>query len=93
MKPTDTGNLYNEISSWWDAHEEQSTIGVDFVRKALRFTANKGNALDVGCGSGGRIVATLLDAGFRVTGIDVSETMLEYARKGCVGRGGGVCGA
>ena len=81
MKPTETGNLYNEISSWWNDQEEQSIAGVDFVRKALRFSANKGDALDVGCGSGGRLFAALLDAGFQVTGIDVSEALLNYARK------------
>lgn len=80
MKPTDTGNLYNEISSWWNDQVELTT-GIEFVRKALRFSANKGNALDVGCGSGGRMVAALLNAGFQVTGIDVSEAMLKYARK------------
>ena len=81
MKPTDTGNLYDRISSWWNDQENQATAGIDFLRKALRFSANRGNALDVGCGSGGRIVAALLDAGFRVTGIDVSEEMLKYARE------------
>ncbi|HEX5733992.1 MAG TPA: class I SAM-dependent methyltransferase [Blastocatellia bacterium] len=81
MKPTDTGNLYNRISSWWDDQQGQSKTGIHFVRKALTLSANKGNALDVGCGSGGRILSALLDAGFQVTGIDVSEAMLEFARK------------
>lgn len=81
MKPTDTGNLYDRISSWWDDQQGDSMTGLRFVRKALSLTANKGNALDVGCGSGGRIVAALLDAGFQVTGIDVSEAMLKLAKK------------
>lgn len=37
-------------------------------------------ALDVGCGSGGRVVRALTDAGFRVSVIDVSEGMLRLAR-------------
>lgn len=81
MKPTDTGHLYNRIAPWWDAQQEKSTAGIDFVRKAIRLAANKRNAFDVGCGSGGRIIAALLDAGFRVTGLDVSEAMVEHARK------------
>ncbi len=81
MKPTETGKLYDKISAWWSDNENRLTIGVDFVRKALRFSAGKGNALDVGCGSGGRIIGALLDADFRVTGIDVSEAQLEKARK------------
>ena len=81
MKPTDTGHLYDRIASWWDAQEEHSTTGLDFVRAAIKLSANKGKALDVGCGSGGRLVAALLDAGFQVTGIDVSGAMVEHARK------------
>jgi SAM-dependent methyltransferase len=81
MKPTDTGHLYDRLASWWDDQQEQSTAGLDFVRAAIKLSANKGNALDVGCGSGGRIVAALADAGFQVTGIDVSEAMIEKASK------------
>lgn len=83
MKPTDTGIAYDKISAWWNDQESLGTIktGVDFVRKALKFAADSGGeALDVGCGSGGRVVATLLHAGFHVTGVDVSERMLACAK-------------
>lgn len=73
--------MYDRIASWWDEQEGQSTAGIHFVRAAIRLSANKENALDVGCGSGGRIIAALSDAGFQVTGIDVSEAMVENARK------------
>ncbi len=39
-----------------------------------------GRVLDVGCGHGAPVVATLLERGFEVTGIDVSESMLARAR-------------
>src|SRR5262245_43798095 len=81
MKPTDTGILYDKIASWWDEQVVESTTGLQFVRRAIRLSTNKGKALDVGCGSGGRIITALLDAGFRVTGIDVSGAMIELARK------------
>ncbi|HJQ70573.1 MAG TPA: class I SAM-dependent methyltransferase [Blastocatellia bacterium] len=81
MKPTETGNLYNRISSWWNDQQDQTTAGLHFVRKAIGLSANRGNALDVGCGSGGRILTALLEAGFRVTGIDVSEAMLKHAKQ------------
>lgn len=81
MKPTDTGRLYDRIASWWDEQEGQLTAGVRFVRAAVKLSAREGRALDVGCGSGGRIVEALTGAGFRVTGIDVSEAMLERARR------------
>lgn len=81
MKPTDTGRLYDRIAFWWDDQQGQSTAGVDFVRAAIRLSANRGAALDVGCGSGGRVIEALSDAGFQVTGLDVSEAMIENARK------------
>ncbi len=39
-----------------------------------------GRVLDVGCGHGAPVVATLLERGFQVTGIDVSHGMLARAR-------------
>ena len=39
-----------------------------------------GRVLDVGCGHGAPVVATLLERGFQVTGIDVSDGMLARAR-------------
>ena len=81
MKPRDTGHLYDRIAPWWDHQGAQSTAGIDFVRTAIRLSAGKGSALDVGCGSGGRIIDALLGAGFRVTGLDVSGSMLAYARR------------
>lgn len=81
MKPTDTGNLYDKIASWWNDQQNDSTTGLHFLHRALKLCSNKASALDVGCGSGGRVIAALLDAGFQVTGIDVSEAMLKHARK------------
>ena len=81
MKPTDTGHLYDKIASWWNEKEVESTAGLHFVHRAIRLSANRGKALDVGCGSGGRIITALLDSGFYITGIDVSEAMVELARK------------
>jgi hypothetical protein len=40
-----------------------------------------GRVLDVGCGHGAPVVATLLERGFQVTGIDVSDGMLVRARE------------
>ena len=81
MKPADTGRLYDRVAPWWDGREDQSTAGVDFVRAAVRLCGDRRAALDVGCGTGGRIFAELSGAGFSVTGLDVSEAMLGYARR------------
>jgi ubiquinone/menaquinone biosynthesis C-methylase UbiE len=52
-------------------------ILVDFVEKGL---INKGKALDICCGAGTNTIY-LAKKGFEVTGIDISPTAIEYARK------------
>lgn len=39
-----------------------------------------GDVLDVGCGAGAPVARFLVNAGFKVTGVDVSSSMLELAR-------------
>lgn len=39
-----------------------------------------GNVLDVGCGAGVPVARFLVDAGFNVTGVDVSSSMIDLAR-------------
>ncbi len=50
------------------------------MKRAIQYCKNHHKALDVGCGSGGRIINKLLEIGFKVKGIDVSEKMLELAK-------------
>jgi len=42
--------------------------------------SSNGNVLDVGCG-GGRDVKYFAEKGFKVTGIDLSSVMIDYAKK------------
>lgn len=80
MKPAETGRLYDSIASWWNDQQCQSLAGIHFIDRAIKLCVNKRNALDAGCGSGGRMIAALEKAGFQVTGIDVSQAMIAYAR-------------
>jgi SAM-dependent methyltransferase len=54
--------------------------GLRYAERAISLCTTTGKALDVGCGSGGRIIDALTSAGFEVLGVDVSEAMLELAR-------------
>jgi SAM-dependent methyltransferase len=54
----------------------------DLIEAALKLSINDGirTLLDVGCGTGGHAIA-LSQRGYDVTGVDLSEHMLEHARK------------
>ena len=70
---------YNKICDKWSEYRAKSCINtciVDFA-KHLRHRAK---VLDIGCGSGYPIATYLSDQGFVVTGIDISEKMIEKAR-------------
>jgi len=74
------GTHYTQIAKWWEEKHIDSTYGVEYVERAIRRVNNKKNALDVGCGSGGKIIDTILSAGFSLTALDVSEGMISIAK-------------
>ena len=80
MTAAQTGRRYTAIAAKWDCAIAETGYGVAPVKRAIAACARKEHALDVGCGTGGRIVNEMLGAGFTVTGVDVSEGMLGIAR-------------
>jgi trans-aconitate methyltransferase len=81
MTPEQTATTYNQIAQHWDCPEFDSSNGIKQHERALSFVSNFGRALDIGCGSSGRIINLLLNCGFEVEGLDVSQEMLKHARK------------
>ena len=80
MHPRETGHRYDAIAAQVDADLRESSYGVSFLERAVAFCKTRRTALDVGCGAGGRMIDRLLNAGFQVTGIDVSRGMLDIAK-------------
>jgi len=74
------GNHYTQIADWWEESIKDSKYGVEYVDRAIRRVKNKGKALDVGCGSGGRIIDTILSEGFSMIALDVSKGMINIAK-------------
>ncbi|MEZ5490617.1 MAG: class I SAM-dependent methyltransferase [Gammaproteobacteria bacterium] len=79
MKPSVLGSNYNKIAQWWHEQHRDSRYGIAQVKRALQFCRPGGSALDVGCGSGGRIIRLLQQQQLAVTGIDVSAEMIKLA--------------
>lgn len=81
MTPEEIGRKYDKVAAWWDRMHRDSTYGIAALERAVGKRGAGGKALDVGCGSGGRMIRRLAEAGYDVTGIDVSSKMLDIARK------------
>ncbi|MGF1720577.1 class I SAM-dependent methyltransferase [Vibrio kyushuensis] len=81
MKPVDIGKAYNHITHLWERNEFNMNNGIEQHNKAIGYTKNRGNALDIGCGCTGRFINLLLSKGFTPSGMDISSEMLKIARK------------
>ncbi len=80
MKPSQTGDHYDQIAHLWQ-RDTPASYGISALERALVFATKKGPALDVGCGSEGRFLRRLADSGFDPEGLDVSARMIELARE------------
>src|SRR5262245_45565408 len=67
---------YDRIAHRW---LDLSTYGYAQIERTVDFVANRGRALDVGCGTG-RCFGLLARHGFRTDGIDSSMVMIGLAQ-------------
>ena len=74
------GAKYDKIARWWHQEHNGSLYGIEQIRRAIRYCSRGRKALDVGCGSGGRVFRLLEAEGFEISGIDASSEMIAIAR-------------
>lgn len=77
MTPDEVAAGYDRLADRW---LDVSDYGFAQVERAVRFVRNRGDALDVGCGTG-RLFGLLARHGFRTDGVDVSPAMIALARE------------
>jgi len=81
MKPWYEGLFENYAHTYDTEVFTQGTIGeCDFIEKEINYDKAKAKILDIGCGTG-RHSIELSKRGYCVTGIDLSESQLHYARQ------------
>jgi SAM-dependent methyltransferase len=80
MDPINTGLAYDRIAEVWNSDTFNRKNGVAQHDRAVEFSKSRGRALDVGCGSSGRIIDLLIRHGFKAEGLDISAKMIELAR-------------
>jgi SAM-dependent methyltransferase len=81
MSPNQTQRSYDKIAHHWASDTFNLQNGIAQHQRALSFSSRFGPAIDIGCGSNGRIIDLLLSQGFEVEGLDFSSEMLSLARK------------
>jgi len=81
MNPLDIGRAYDKITHLWEGNNFNANNGIAEHKRAIGFTSLRGKALDVGCGSTGRIIDLLLSEKFTPDGIDISKEMISLAEK------------
>ncbi|NEQ18609.1 MAG: class I SAM-dependent methyltransferase, partial [Microcoleus sp. SIO2G3] len=79
MEPNDMAARYDQIARWWQTQHQDSQYGIAQLERAIKFTALRHSALDVGCGSSGRFINILSKHGFQAEGLDVSQEMINLA--------------
>jgi len=71
---------YNKIAQFY--HDDRGSFdSLIELKKFTKLLTPGARVLDVGCGAGFPITKYLVDEGFSVVGIDISESMLSLARK------------
>jgi len=86
MLPTDTAFRYDQIAEWWQIEHQNCLYGIAQLERAIKFTSNQHFAIDhfaidIGCGSSGRLITTMLNHGFAAEGLDVSAAMINLAKQ------------
>lgn len=81
MTPDEIAKSYDQLAEQWNSDSYPRTYGIDQHQRAVAFLKERHSALDIGCGSSGRIIDHLIGHGFDVEGLDISHRMIELARK------------
>ena len=81
MTPQQTAKSYDKLASHWNSDDFNRGNGIAQHKRAIRFTVRKQNAIDVGCGSSGRIIDLMISEGFEAEGVDISPEMIRMAKQ------------
>lgn len=78
--PADTKSVYDRNADGYDARRSRALFEARWLRRFAAGMPAGGHVLDLGCGAGRPIAGWLIGEGFRLTGADFSEPMLNLAR-------------
>ena len=82
---TPTAEFYDSMGAEYENAFGHDAGLHDFIQKALTFFPSRSKVLDVGCGTGTPVSATLAAHGHKVIGIDIAPTMVDLSRRAVPG--------
>jgi SAM-dependent methyltransferase len=74
-------SLYDAVARDYDRDRSRTLFERPYLEELVRGVPAAAEVLDLGCGSGEPIARFLIEAGYRVTGVDVAPAMLALCRK------------
>ncbi|MCH2095258.1 MAG: class I SAM-dependent methyltransferase [Rhodobacteraceae bacterium] len=77
----DTLDIYERLAAEYDAARSTALFEAKWLARFTRDLPVDGHVLDLGCGTGQPIAQWFANEGFRVTGLDFAEAMLNIARE------------
>ena len=82
MTPSEIAKSYDQLAEQWNSDRFPRDNGIEQHKRAIAFLKKENRrALDIGCGSSGRIIDFLISRGFDVEGLDISTRMIELAKQ------------
>ena len=81
MTPSEIAGSYDQLADHWNSDAFPRNNGIEQHERAIAFIKEKRHALDIGCGSSGRIIELLTRHGFEVEGLDISHRMIQLAKQ------------
>ncbi len=79
-----TQKIFEDLAAYYDLlySDKNYQEEADFIEKCFQSYANVKSILEIGCGTG-NYTKMFLDKGYSVTGIDISQQMIDIAQKKC----------
>lgn len=81
MNKTKVYEAYDKIIEWFDAARTKNLMESEYLNLIVNTIPQQGSILDLGCGTGEPIAKFFIEKGYKVTGVDGSQKMIELCKK------------
>lgn len=81
LNKTRVYEVYDEIINWFDDARTKNLMESEYLNLIVNAIPPKSSILDLGCGTGEPIAQFFIEKGFKLTGVDGSQKMIELCRK------------